>query len=658
MAKITYEDKVDVLVSSLPNKNKINAGDMNQIKNSVNELETDIANGRSEAKIYTDTKIDNLVVGGRNIVLNSNTRIVAGYGSPTISHVSNIIVSEWSATDARRVYGKSGTNKIFGTLATGRDTFYALKNKAYVFSIYIKNNHTSNLLYISANGLTGDVTLSPGEAKRVVIKCVGNGTSYLSTTFQTATTGIEYDFTYWHYQIEEGTIVSDWAPAPEDLISEAKTYADTKIDQLEIGGRNYIPLSSLRNTISYDSFSKSTGLLCTFVDGEYAVVERTTIATARGGIYKNIYFTDYFQIGDTVTLSAEIYIDSLGEGTQNGSIFMRSYKASNESSTLKDLCNTLIDSSCAKGKWIRVSSTETITNTDTLFSQMTVQIMCGYGIAKFKVRNLKFEKGNKATDWAPAPEDIGISNAGTATKLQTARTINGVSFDGSANIEINSVIPIDLYNTTIDINNFNFAKGYKQGVWTCKSDGGTTNIANLPKKSAFLLKLETMRFVGTTDYRQSQTIIYGVSGECYIRWGTETGWSDWVLTAIKGVPMLEDSGWITLDLINGFTAYQGATAYQPICRKVGKTVDLVGQMSPPANSTVGTTTQTTFCVLPIGCRPDRIRTGIMQGSSQAQWLLTISTNGNVLASRYADGAVLTTPASTAWMTIDVTFTVD
>ena len=821
MAKITYEDKVDVLVSSLPNKNKINAGDMNQIKNSVNELETDIANGLSEAKIYTDTKIDQLEIGCANLLL--NTQKPSGY------LVNGVLTSEiYKCCYVGTANNTSGSGTIdfarwMNAFLPTPDTEYTLsfwaKGSGAIQSYFYSSEATVTLGYSNHGAtavdnegkikhtLTNDwikyiitwKTLSKVSEKKHIIPCRvmagGNLTGICA------------------FKFEEGNKSTGWTPAPEDLISEAKTYADTKIDQLEIGGRNYIPLSSLRNTISYDSFSKSTGL-CTVVDGEYAVVERTTIATARGGIYKNIYFTDYFQIGDTVTLSAEIYIDSLGEGTQNGSIFMRSYKASNESSTLKDLCNTLIDSSCAKGKWIRVSSTETITNTDTLFSKMQVQIMCGYGIAKFKVRNLKFEIGNKATDWSPAPEDLVgeaktyadtkadslvidgrnyfrygltstltvnipslISQTGSwgaevvsntnlqlmldpsttyrirykfkldskiansipnaATDHGTLLIYSGVSSypviylndnrannsteaknwvigsvverkavfttpanmdsttsyrmlaytlretDSAGNVLANSkgtffdikiekgdkytgwsLAPedmgsaIDLYNTTIDINDFNFAKGYKQGIWACRSDGGTTNIANLPKKSAFLLKLETMRFVGTTDYRQSQTIIYGVSGECYIRWGTETGWSDWVLTAVKGVPMLEDSGWITPTLINSFTVYGGLAENQPQYRKVGKIVELVGAISPPASNTVGTNTQTAFCTLPVGFRPSKIHSYTMQGSGQYQWLLTVGTSGNVLASRYSLGGVLTAPISTSWLPFNVTFFVD
>jgi len=439
MAKITYEDKVDVLVSSLPNKNKINAGDMNQIKNSVNELETDISNGVVEAKTYANTKVNDLVIGGTNILLSTQKptdTILGGRGILTDTMYKNCYVVTCDNI------GSSASKDVVKwdiVIAPEPDTEYTLsfwaKGSGRMSSFFYSDTCASGY---SNKGVTTSV--SSGE---IVHTLESNWTKYIITWKTLSTVSGNKTMLPCRilaggnltgacaFKFEIGNKATDWSPNSEDLTSKAKTYTDTKVDDLEVGGRNYIPLSSLRNTISYDSFSKSTGL-CTFVDGEYVIVERTTIATARGGIYKNIDFTDCFQIGDTVTLSAEIYIESLGEGTQNGSIFMRSYKASNESSTLKDLCSILIDSSCAKGKWIRVSNTETITNTDTLLSKMSVQIMCGYGIAKFRVRNVKFEKGNKATDWVLAPEDL-ISEA----KTYADKKIDNLEI-GGRNIVLNS----------------------------------------------------------------------------------------------------------------------------------------------------------------------------------------------------------------------------
>jgi|GEM_PF-4001299 len=126
------------------------------------------------------------------------------------------------------------------------------------------------------------------------------------------------------------------------------------------------------------------------------------------------------------------------------------------------------------GNWERYSVTfvPTTANTDIIIGLNTTYT----GIVE--ICGAKLESGNKATDWSQSPWDIenainsvAISpstsvpratgaasagaeaaysrgdhvhpaqtsitgNAGSATKLQTARTINGVAFDGTGNIEI------------------------------------------------------------------------------------------------------------------------------------------------------------------------------------------------------------------------------
>ena len=60
-------------------------------------------------------------------------------------------------------------------------------------------------------------------------------------------------------------------------------------------------------------------------------------------------------------------------------------------------------------------------------------------------------------------------NAGTATKLATARTIGGVSFDGSANINLPGVNTAGNQNTT---GNAATATKLSTGTWTVEESGG------------------------------------------------------------------------------------------------------------------------------------------------------------------------------------------
>ncbi len=135
-------------------------------------------------------------------------------------------------------------------------------------------------------------------------------------------------------------------------------------------------------------------------------------------------------------------------------------------------------------------------------------------------------------------------NATTATTLQTARTINGTSFNGSANIttanwgtartltigntgksvngsanvswslsEIGaaaashthtSLLGTSLAGQTISLNTLNLSSGTpKFAVYFCHSDGDGANITGRPNdsaKNAFSLIVESLRFTSTTDY--------------------------------------------------------------------------------------------------------------------------------------------------------------
>ena len=182
----------------------------------------------------------------------------------------------------------------------------------------------------------------------------------------------------------------------------------------------------------------------------------------------SITTTEPLNIGDTYTLSFDVI------GNPNGNIFI------NKSISLNyDASGT---------GWRRKNVTFSFIKNDYNGHEIFPHI---YGADA--VKNVKLEKGNKATDWTPAPEDqvsdwnttdtnsfsfiknkptddiakgvqaynwgnhasagyalangtnatgnwgINITgNAATATKLQTPRKINGVSFDGSEDITINA----------------------------------------------------------------------------------------------------------------------------------------------------------------------------------------------------------------------------
>lgn len=158
-------------------------------------------------------------VGGRNLLLDSDARSITPYSATTATHESNVEVTEWNTSEAKRMYGVCGdASVIFGTMGGTSRNGASSDTQSYSATIYVKNNHATNRMTVSANhgnSLFEDVL--PGECKRVELVGLGNGWGYLQFNFKTPAAGDEYDITYWHPKIELGNSPTDWTPAPEDM---------------------------------------------------------------------------------------------------------------------------------------------------------------------------------------------------------------------------------------------------------------------------------------------------------------------------------------------------------------------------------------------------------------------------------------------------------
>lgn len=162
--------------------------------------------------------VENIEVGGRNLLLKSATKKINPYLETTATHELGVEVEEWNTTEAMRIYGTGGTASIFGTLGGTAYNGPAHETQAYSASIYIKNNHSTKAVIIAGNHLSGvSMTVEPLAEKKVELIGLGNGWGYLQFNFKTPVAGDEFDITYWHPKIELGNKPSDWTPAPEDM---------------------------------------------------------------------------------------------------------------------------------------------------------------------------------------------------------------------------------------------------------------------------------------------------------------------------------------------------------------------------------------------------------------------------------------------------------
>ncbi len=96
--------------------------------------------------------------------------------------------------------------------------------------------------------------------------------------------------------------------------------------------------------------------------------------------------------------------------------------------------------------------------------------------------NAGTDNGKSAREDHVHPVQTSVTgNAGTATKLQTARNINGVPFNGTADITLGTLEPIEIPESA-DMNDYTTT-----GVYFCPANATVATLSNCPTSSAFYL---------------------------------------------------------------------------------------------------------------------------------------------------------------------------
>lgn len=225
-----------------------------------------------------------------------------------------------------------------------------------------------------------------------------------------------------------------------DAKNEIGKVAQSKVDGLEVGGRNLLKHSSMiGEKLVCDNY-----VGCNNCDTkEYTNEGFHIITPTEGNANNGIAFSfDNFTIlgingGDTITFSCDI------KGTSDSHAPFISIHISDNNWYGSDVIqkNTSVSISSS---WQRVSVTIT-TPTGLSKNHMWLAIHGNYQ-SDLYVRNFKLEKGNKATDWTPAPEDVSqdatnkASQALTDAKNYSSNAVNWVTNNGSSTTTLNSMV--------------------------------------------------------------------------------------------------------------------------------------------------------------------------------------------------------------------------
>ena len=362
--------------------NKIDNGSLDALKLDINSVIRSV-NGATEKIESTVIQVGNKTL---NVLLQEQTNTITEHGTSLATHEARITANENSIrlkvdTQTYTTDKTTINNSIATTL---RDS------KAYA------DTKKSEAISTAATEAQKKADKALADSKVYVNQEITTVNSNLSK----ATSDISVLKGQIALKVEQSDIDSSVTTVKNELV--------TKIDGIEIGGRNLVPNSS------FDLGGVGWGVTNTtkeIKDGydyhKACFIKRTgaTNTSNRFYIYKTI--KTVLKVGDTITLSGYIYVDSsVTLDSTSNALMLRTTQGDLEISILPD---TLKDT------WVYVSKTFTITekiiNPDLFF------IFGQNGYAG--VSMIKLEKGNKATAWTLAQEDVDQAIADVITTTDT-----------------------------------------------------------------------------------------------------------------------------------------------------------------------------------------------------------------------------------------------
>lgn len=226
---------------------------------------------------------------------------------------------------------------------------------------------------------------------------------------------------------------SKWKQNVDNIESRVGSTYVTKddFDGLEIGGRNLIIGSSKADV---NSNWKQNGWSGSFTT--YSADERIYKLVANDGWHNARYTGLSEYIGQEVTISFKAKnISAETTAVDNYNLLISNETGTNPYSN----SGNLIEGTITQDVWISLKATVTL-NAD---GQIGIISKCSAEGKGYKttwlIKDLKLEKGNKATDWTPAPEDVNgkIQNV-ESVATQTANKFSWLvkSGDSSSNFEL------------------------------------------------------------------------------------------------------------------------------------------------------------------------------------------------------------------------------
>ncbi|WPH64123.1 putative tail fiber protein [Staphylococcus phage vB_StaM_PB50] len=532
-------------ISSIVSEQKILDDKISANTSSIKQLPNQITSQVSAVEKRVNENINNIQIGGRNLLLDSLNKTIfkpnnKGLGIPTKNSDNS-----WNLTPDS---DKSISSYYFIRDSNSNDiTSVEMKtNVWYTFSIdLILPKDLKVEIGINSDGISRPEGIS---SKYDYHNIKANERTRIGFTFKwidkniienipiiirlNESNSIGIPIIYDKAKLEYGNKATDWSPAPEDI--ETRLVAsETRITQTEKDiSLNASSITTLDNktTNQYSTLKVETDKISGIVSKQEEMDDKiatntssikqlpnqitSQVSAVEKRVNENI---NNIQVGGRNLLENSlswnkgfednsngsykylwrIYIDELLNKVDIGDEISISFDLQMERGDVFRIYDSVVDPGMSIGsdtitnvgnKKFKYKYTSKITKTSGDNTRWAIYAYNNNNGDKFSIENIKIEKGNKATDWTPAPEDIETSISTVSSKIDQKADSIELSVNKINNYlnADNTLINSDLRNgwegwTTVDdetSKNLNYAEEINSGYWIFTNSGDEVAITD------------------------------------------------------------------------------------------------------------------------------------------------------------------------------------
>lgn len=341
------------------------------------------------------TNLNNLQIGGRNLFALSNAvqgyiRSSSPYGEIVLTPTSpQHITSDFIPVSQGDIFTTQlwNPNLVNNTTNSNRGVCWYDSSKAYISM----QTGTGDATGARPTGVAHwSFTFNPAPANAAYARfgfIIGPSTNVIDPDIK--------------IKVERGNKPTDWSPSPEDQTAY--------VDAIQVGGRNL-----LLGTADWSKWHNSAG--ATISGGELSYSTNTTTNRLAGVAVVP---------SETYTLSVDMKADSAYTyGTTGNTCLLLDYSSTESYSRVTTVW--IAYGTALTTSWKRYSFTFTVPSDSTIGWLFVSLRNVTSSPPTYYMRHMKLERGNKSTDWTPAPEDqtayVDSSRTWNATSTTAAGT--------------------------------------------------------------------------------------------------------------------------------------------------------------------------------------------------------------------------------------------